>query len=299
MRADGALNLDVIEPYAGWLSANRVAGAFICGTTGEGMSMTNDERQQVAERWVADAPGQLRVIVHVGHNSLGDCQALAAHAQKIGADSIACMAPFFFKVTRVEELVDWCAQVASAAPALPFYYYHMPSMTGVSVPVAAFLAAAAGRIPNLAGIKYTYEDLADFEQCLRFEQGRYDVLFGRDELLSSALALGANGAVGSTYNFAAPLYQRLIEAFNRGDKPTVDGLQARAVEMIDVCVKSGAHPIAAFKRVMRRVGIDCGPVRRPLLDITDAQATALFARLDQIKELNGPSHQPVTAVAGS
>ncbi len=86
LRANGAVNLDAVAPYARWLHRHGVVGAFICGTTGEGMSLTMDERRQVAERWVATAPAGLRVIVHVGHNALADCQALAAHAQDIGAD---------------------------------------------------------------------------------------------------------------------------------------------------------------------------------------------------------------------
>ncbi len=280
MRADGALNLDAVNAYARWLHHNGVVGAFICGTTGEGMSLTLDERRQVAGRWVSAAPAGLRVIVHVGHNSLGDCRALAAHAASIGADSIACMAPFFFKPAGVAGLVDWCEQVASAASGLPFYFYHIPSMTGVSVKMSDFLGAAVRQIPNLAGIKFTFEDLEDYKRCLQFEDRRFDVLFGRDELLLSALDLGARGAVGSTYNFAAPLYRALIEAYDRGDQQKAAGLQALAVRMINTLVQCGAHPVAAFKWFMGRVGVDCGPSRLPLYDPTAEQISALEARLE-------------------
>jgi N-acetylneuraminate lyase len=297
LRPNGALNLDAVERYARWLHAGGLAGAFICGTTGEGMSLTLDERRRLAERWVTVAPDALRVIVHVGSNSLADCRELAAHAAAIGADSIACMAPTFFKVRGVPDLVEWCAQVASAAPELPFYYYHMPSMTGVSLPVSDFLAAAGERIPTLAGVKYTYEDLADFDRCVKFGNGRYDVLFGRDELLLSALSLGARGAVGSTYNFAAPLYRRLIAAFDRRDTATAATLQSRAVQMIEACVTSGAHPIAAFKRLMRRLGVDCGPTRLPIVDITAEQAAALETKLEAIEELNWGAAGAVAAPA--
>lgn len=282
MRADGALNLAAIGDYARWLHTNGVAGAFICGTTGEGASLTLDERRQVAEAWVKAAPSGLRVIVHVGGNCLADSRALAAHAAAIGADSIATLAPFFFKVRNVGELVEWCAQIASAAPQLPFYYYHMPSMTGTSLPVAEFLPAAAARIPSLAGIKYTYEDLEDFARCVRFENGRFDVLFGRDELLHSALKLGARGAVGSTYNFAAPQYRAIIEAFDRADEARAAALQAQAVQMIDSCVKCGAPPIAAFKWLLARVGMDCGPTRLPIVNITPQEFEPLAARLDAL-----------------
>jgi N-acetylneuraminate lyase len=280
MGANGAINLNAVDPYARWLHHHQVVGAFICGTTGEGMSLTLNERQQLAERWVATAPSGLRVIVHVGHNSLPDCRTLAAHAQSIGADSIACISPFFFKPAGVAALVDWCAQVADAAPRLPFYYYHLPSMSGVSLKVSEFLRVAAARIPTLAGVKFTYEDLDDFECCLQYEDARFDILFGRDELLLSALRRGARGAVGSTYNYAAPLYQALIAAYAQGDQAKAEDLQALAVRMIRQFLECGAHPVAAFKWFMSRVGVDCGPVRLPLHEPTPEQISALEPKLE-------------------
>jgi N-acetylneuraminate lyase len=190
------------------------------------------------------------------------------------------MAPFFFKPCGAQGLVDWCGQIASAAPETPFYYYHMPSMTGFHVAVSEFLKLAADRIPNLAGIKYTFEDLEDYECCLNFAGGRYDVLFGRDELLLSSLKLGARGAVGSTYNFAAPLYHEIIAAYDRGDCGKAENLQALAVRMIAAFVECGAHPIAAFKQFMSRIGIDCGPTRLPIPCPTAAQFAALNTMLE-------------------
>jgi N-acetylneuraminate lyase len=282
MHADSSLNLDAIEGYARHLHNDGVVGAFVCGTTGEGISLSVEERMQVAERWVATAPKELRVIVHVGHASLIDCQCLARHAQSIGADSVACMAPFFFKPNSAECLVRWCEQVASAAPELPFYYYHIPSMTGVSIPVYDFLKIASERIPNLVGVKFTFEDLDDFKRCLDFQSGRYDLLFGRDERLLSSLALGARGAVGSTYNFAAPIYNKLIAAFNAGDSNTAQVQQALAVQLIDTLIAAGPSPTATFKWLMKHIGIDCGPARLPLQNLTKEQITDLESRLAAI-----------------
>ena len=282
---DGQLNLDVVEHYANKLHQDGVVGAFICGTTGEGMSLTTSERCQLTERWVEAAPDGLKIIVHVGHNSLVDARELAAHAQRAGADGIACMPPTFFKPLGLEGVVTWCQQIAAAAPELPFYYYHIPSMGGLNVLVSQFLQAAGPRIPNLVGAKFTYEDLADFEQCLKLEDGRYDMLFGRDELLLSALALGARGAVGSTYNFAAPVYLSIISAFNLGDHQRARELQALAVQMIDLLVGCGPQPIATFKKWMAEVGVDCGPARLPL----EPPPTIEFAlTLSQLQALGLP-----------
>ncbi len=277
---DGSLALESIPAQARLLAHNRVRGAFICGTTGEGASLTGEERRQVVEAWIAARPAPLAVIVHVGHLSLGDACAFARHAQATGADAIATLAPSFFKPGSVGDLVAWCAQVAAAAPELPFYYYHMPAMTGVTFPATDFLEVAASRIPNLAGVKFTHENLMDFGRAAAFAGGKYEILFGRDEILLSGLALGARGAVGSTYNFAAPLYRRIIDAFQRGDLDGARRDQLRAMEFIEILARHGG--LAAGKSAMKLIGLDCGPVRLPLRALTERDEASLRDGLERI-----------------
>jgi N-acetylneuraminate lyase len=222
----------------------------------------------------------LRVIVHVGHASGAEAMALAAHAQGVGAAGIACMAPFFFKPAAVEDLVAFCAPVAAAAPKLPFYYYHIPSLTGANLPMVTFLVAAGRVIPNLAGIKYTHEDMLDFSACLRFDGGRYDILFGRDEMLLAGLALGARGAIGSTYNYMSPIYHRVMEAFARGDIAAARDAQALATDLIAVMLRHGGLP--AGKAMMAIAGIDCGPARPPLRSLDAGQRESLRRELEPL-----------------
>lgn len=279
-RADGALDTSAIPRLAALLAHNGVAGAFICGTTGEGHSLTVAERKEVAAAWRASAPPGLKLVVHVGHLCLDESRALAAHAQQIGADAIATIAPSFFKPAGEAELVAWCRHVAAAAPALPFYYYHMPAMTGVTVPVAEFLRQAAGRIPTLAGVKFTHEDLMDYGNAGQVEAGRYAMLFGRDEILLAGLSLGAVGAVGSTYNYAAPLFVQLIAAFERGDLDAARRAQGRARDFIAVVHRHGG--LAAGKLAMKLIGVDCGPVRLPLRTPSPDQERSLQQALEQV-----------------
>ena len=280
MHPDASVNLDIIERQAELLLANGVAGVFVCGTTGEGMSLTLQERMDIAQRWQAVAGDRLRVIVHVGHLCLPDSQALAEHAQNIGAFAIGTIAPCFFRPDTVEDLVQYCAEVASAAPELPAYYYHIPSMTGVNFAMVDFLKVASERIPSLGGIKYTWEDLMDFGRCLRFDGGRYNMLFGRDEILLTALSLGARGAVGSTYNYAAPLYQRIIKAFEAGDIESARADQGRAMEMVDVLHRF--RGLVCEKVIMRMLGVDCGGVRPPLRNLSSDERGAIRPELERI-----------------
>lgn len=268
LRPDGTLDEDVIERQAARLVSDGVDGAFVCGTTGEGPSLTSAERMRVAERWMASA-GPLQVLVHVGHASVMESRALAEHAARIGAAGIGCFAPFFFRPATIDDLVASAAAVAAAAPGLPFFYYHIPSMTGVDLPMRDVLPVAAARIPNLAGIKYTHDDLDDFEACVRFEGGRFEMLFGRDEMLLDAVGRGATAAIGSTYNYMAPRYRRMFAAQERGDASAARAEQHAARAVIDVMLRHGGLP--AGKAIMALIGIDCGPVRLPLMSL-DATA---------------------------
>lgn len=278
---DGSLNLAAVPLQARHLNGNGVTGAFVAGTTGESHSFTVAERQALATSWVEAARGTpLQVIVHVGANCLADAQALAAHAEQAGAPVIAATAPSYFKPPTVEQLVDFFGTIAAAAPNTPFYFYDIPSWTGVQFPVVAFLERAAERIPTFVGIKYTNSDLAELQRAIAFDGGRFDILWGTDEALLAGLSLGCRGAVGSTYNFAAPIYHRIIAAFQRGDLQA-----ARQQQMLAVALVSAIAPYdftAAAKAVMGMLGVECGPARLPLAALTDQQIANLQADLKAI-----------------
>ncbi|HBN47283.1 MAG TPA: N-acetylneuraminate lyase, partial [Prevotella sp.] len=129
-KANGDVNLQPIAAYAAMLHKNGLKGAFINGSSGEGYMLTVEERMALAEAWMKAAPEGFKVIVHVGSCCLRDSVRLAQHAAQIGAWGIGSMAPPFPHVGRIEELVKYCETIAAAAPALPFYFYHIPAFNG-------------------------------------------------------------------------------------------------------------------------------------------------------------------------
>lgn len=279
--ADGRLNLKAVEKQAAHMLAHQVPGVFIMGTTGECHSLSLEERLALTQRWIeVTRSASLPVIVHVGANCLSDARVLAADAQKRGAAAIAALAPSYFKPRDVGTLVDCMAQIASAAPQTPFYYYDIPPMTGVPLPMADFLDQAAGRIPNLVGLKFSNPDLLMFQLCLRRDHGRFAVLWGSDESLLAALALGGTGAVGSTYNFAAPIYLRLIQAFRAGELETARREQFRSVQCIQLLASFGF--MGAAKATMRMLGVEVGPARLPQGNPTPEQGAKLQSLLENL-----------------
>ena len=277
--ADGSLHLAIVEKQCAHLLANKVTSVFIGGTTGESSSLSLDERRLLAKCWMDVVRGTaMRVIVHVGANALADARVLAADAQQLGAHAIAALAPSYFKPRSLDTLIACAADIAAAAPATPFYFYDIPSMTGVSFPMCDFLAQSRERIPTLAGLKFTNPDLMSFQLSLRADGGAWDVPFGCDEFLLAALALGATGAVGSTYNFAAPIYTRLIAAFARGDLAAAREEQFRSVQLVQLL--AGIGFMGAAKAVMAMLGVDVGPARLPNGNPTPEQLTALRRSLE-------------------
>jgi N-acetylneuraminate lyase len=258
----GNLNLGMVGKYAEKLKKDGVRGVFVCGTTGEGMLMDSAERMAVAEKWIDQQSDNFKVIVHVGTTSYKQSNELAKHAQQAGASAVGCMGPIFLKPSCEDDLVTFCAEVAAGAPELPFYYYHIPSVSNVLLSMPVFLDKAKLAIPNLAGIKFTHRNMMEMFQCLKADEGKWDILHGFDEELLCGLSLGAKGAVGSTFNYLAPVYLNLMSAFREGNMEKARGYQYLSVKFIEILIRYGGGVIGG-KPVMKFIGLDCGPLRAP------------------------------------
>ena len=260
---DGQINLEPIPAMVEHLSKSSIKGIFINGTTGEGPSLTEEERITLAESFVSEAKKyNIKSIIHVGHESLQSASAFAAHANQIGANCISAVPTSYFKPSSLNTLIEHLSAITSNAPDLPFYYYHIPRMNSVQFDMLSLLEIAEREIPNLVGIKYTAAELSAFVECKQFKSGKYNMLFGADEMLLAGLSMGADGAVGSTYNFMAPIYNTIIEKYKEGSLKAAQEHQAKAAELIRII--TGPTGMTGLKIAMRLAGFDCGPNRLPL-----------------------------------
>ncbi len=282
--ADGSVNLARIPGQIELLASQHVTGAYICGTTGEGISCSVAERKAVMDAWAAHAKGRLFLIAHVGALSIADSRELAAHAQEIGLDATSIVPPNFFKPASIDALIDYINAVVAHAPRLPFYYYHT-SMSGVAFDMEHFLIKADGRIPNLAGIKFNYPDLYMYQRCIRACAGKFDITWGIDEWFAGAIACGAKSAIGSTYNYAAPLYHRIWDAVKKADFRTVAEGMDKVCRIVDILVQHGG--VAGGKALMAAHGLDMGPPRLPLTPLTPEQKAGCLKQLEAIGGYRG------------
>ena len=281
-KANGDINLEPIPAYAAMLAKNGLKGVFINGSSGEGYMLTTEERMTLAEKWIESVPEGFKVIVHVGSCCLRESAKLASHAQSIGAYGTGAMAPPFPKIGRIEELVKYCEAIASAAPLLPFYYYHIPAFNGAFLPMTELLKAVDGRIDNFAGIKYTYESLYEYNQCRLYKGGKYDMLHGQDETILPSLAQGgAQGGIGGTTNYNGRELVGIIDAWKVGDIERARELQNFSQDVIDVICRFRGN-IVGGKRIMKLIGLDLGPNRVPFMTVTDEEEAEMRRQLEAI-----------------
>ena len=278
----GNVNLAPIPAYAQLLARNGLKGVFINGSSGEGYMLTEDERKQLAEAWVKAAPEGFKVIVHVGSTCVRSSNRLARHAEEIGAWGIGAMATPFPRIGRVEELVKYCEEIASGAPSLPFYYYHIPAFNNAYLSMYDFLQAVDGRIPNFAGIKYTFESLYEYNRCRRYKDGKFDMLHGQDETILTCLAMGgAQGGIGGTTNYNGRALVGIIEAWQAGDLEKARELQNFSQDVIDVICHFRGN-IVGGKRIMKLIGLDLGQNRTPFQNMTDEEEAQMRRELEAI-----------------
>lgn len=283
MDKNGNVNLKAIDAYARHLTEQGVDGIFACGTTGEGLLMTTDERKAVAEAWMQYAQN-FKILIHVGSTCYKTSAELARHAESIGADAISAMGPCFLQPSRVKELVDINKEIARHAPNTPYYYYHIPTTSGVNINMLQFLTEATAEIPTLCGIKYTSYNTMEMMECVSFRNKAFNILHGHDETFLMGLICGAQGGIGTSYNVTAKLFKDLLAAFYSGNIEKATDIQSEAIKFIRIMIKY-VNAVVGVKAILNIMGIDCGPCRLPLQNLTKEEIKLLEADLKSINWL--------------
>ncbi|OWF37508.1 N-acetylneuraminate lyase B-like [Mizuhopecten yessoensis] len=276
-KSDGDVNYDLFPAYAKYLQDHHFQHAFVNGTLAEGMSQTIDERKETLEAWMKAADGKIGIIAHVGTNNLRDAKELARHAEKIGVEAIAALAPSFYKPKCEEDLVDYMAELAAAAPNTPFYYYCINFVTGIYLNSAKFLSLAKDRIPTLCGLKHSSRELTSAHSCNLVDKDRFQVLMGTDVQYITALSVKIEVPVTASY--LGDIYFRLKSAYDKGDKNTADEIQETAQLINDIRGRYGGDIPVAKKMFSIVSGIDVGPVRMPMKDISKEKEEGLRKEL--------------------
>ncbi len=256
---------DAFAPLVGSLVAGGVDGLLACGTTGEGVLLTIDERRRIAESFLTARPDGFQVAVHAGAQTTADTVALAAHALEIGADAVAVIGPPYFPLD-TEELTRHFVQVANACDPLPFYLYEFAGRSGYAIPIDVIVHVRE-RSSNLRGLKVSDTPFSAVRPYLAIDG--LDVFIGSEPLVLEGMDAGAVGAVSG-----------LASAFPEITAALVHERSERAGEQA-VSLRSGLQGIpfhAAMKELLVKRGVlTSTDVRAPLRGLTDGERATVLA----------------------
>ena len=269
---DESLNEEAIRKLVEFELDNGVEGFYCCGSSGEGLLLSLEERKRVLEVVLDEVRGRVPVISHIGTVATKDVVELAKHALNAGADAVSMIPPYYYNFS-MDEIVDYYLDVVNEVPDIPVIVYNIPQFTGVS-----FNRDNAGRLlenDHVIGIKHTSTDLFGLERMKNdFPDKVY--LNGFDEIFLSGLVAGANAAIGTTVNLYPKTFRRLMDLYKENRIEEAGKVQSlinhRVKEMVSVGIFS------AVKYMFMKQGIDCGTCRRPFAKLNDQQK----ARLDRL-----------------
>lgn len=194
---DGSVNFEAIERYAELLNSKGITAVLVNGTTGEGTLLTIEERKETTEKWSEVCKKlEMALMVQISGCSFIDVISLAKHASLLEVDGVLCLPELYFKPKNVETLVEYLKEVSDCCPSTPLYYYHIPKLTNVHLPIPRLMQLANDKIPTFMGIKFSASDLDQGIQCL--EHGK--VFLGSVTILCGALTLGFDCAIMTLVN---------------------------------------------------------------------------------------------------
>ena len=291
LSSNGEIDANLIKPYYDFLKNNDVSGTFINGSTGDFVGLTIAERNELLTEWCNVADDDFIKIAHVGDLTLKNCQLMAEHAGNSGVDAVSILSPSYFKPQNLQALLNFCSEVASVNPEIPFLYYHIPALTGVGFDMTEFLRKGKELIPNLTGIKFTEHDLMHFKRTLEFSS-EFDVLFGVDEILISALALGAKGWVGSTYSHLPAAYHKMINLYRKGSHTEASQMQYQIMEFIRITAEHGWA--GGSKHLLTYNGLNMGPVRPPHKNLNSEEVLSLKEALEYVRFFDLLNHNHIS-----
>lgn len=268
------INEKATVQLAQFLISKGLTGFYTCGSTGEFLTLTPQERMQILEIAVSEAKGKAKVIAHVGAPDTKTAIMLAKHAAKVGADAISSVAPFYYRYSP-DEVTSYYLDIIEAS-GMPMIIYNYASNGNLLTHQNAPRLFGDSRI---AGVKHTSSDFFMLEQMKTAHPEK--VFFnGSDEMLSSGLTAGADGGIGSTYNVMPQYYAAIYKHFLDNDMEKAKAVQKKANKVIAAMISGGVLP--SVKYLLNLLGIDAGVCRKPFLPLPEESKKKLQETFQEI-----------------
>lgn len=266
---EDAVNTKVLAEITQYNLDKGVNGFYVGGSTAEAFLLTQEERKQILATVAEVAKGKATLIAHIGCISTKQAIALGKEAQKLGYDAISSVSPFYYKFS-FAEIKKYYYDIVDAVD-LPMFIYNFPAFSGVNLTpdnIKEFLVD-----DRFLGVKHTSTDYFALQQ-FKAEFPNKIVYNGYDETFLAGLAMGADGAVGSTFNLMAEKFIQIRKLFKENKLEEAKAVQDQANAVIRALCKVGV--MQGEKAVMDALGFDMGPARAPFAPLTDTQKQELL-----------------------
>ena len=259
----GKLNLGMVKPLVDYNLGHGISGFFVCGSTGEGILLSPDERRALAAEVIQCNAGRGIVMIHVGTLDTATACSLARHAGEIDADAVSAIPPFYYQVD--DPAVCQHFRSIAQATSLPTFIYHIPGSTGHRL--TADFVLKCREEPNIVGMKFSDSDLYLMRAIMDAAGPDFITLSGFDQMMLPALAMGAAGAVGNNQNVMPQMFVRTYDACRAGRWDEAQNIFAELIRFYTILKRYDTRKTS--KRVMRMLGLDCGAPRPPINWLSD------------------------------
>lgn len=258
--------------FAEYLLGKGVKGLYVCGSSGECIYQSKEERKLILENVMQAVGGKMTIIAHVACNNTADSVELAAHAEKMGVDAIASIPPIYFHLPDYA-IADYWNTISEAAPNTDFIIYNIPQLAGVALNMGLYKKMLEN--PRVIGVKNSSMPVQDI-QMFKDVKGDDSVVFnGPDEQFAGGRMMGADAGIGGTYAVMPELFLAVDEAVRKGDFARAKEIQYKIDRIIYKMCECRGNLYAVMKEILRGRGIDIGGVRKPLPDIVPEDRAAI------------------------
>lgn len=263
---NGDVSAERTANFAKYLLEKDVKGLYVCGSSGECIYQSKEERKLTLESVMQAVGGKMTIIAHVACNNTRDSMELAAHAESLGVDAIAAIPPIYFRLPE-DSIAKYWNDISSAAPNTDFVIYNIPQLAGVALTMPLFKKMLEN--PRVIGVKNSSMPVQDI-QMFKMEGGDDCIIFnGPDEQFISGRIIGAGGGIGGTYAVMPELFLKADELLKAGKIAEANEIQHAIDKIIYAMCACKCNMYAAAKQILKEKGVECGSVRPPLAEITE------------------------------
>jgi 4-hydroxy-tetrahydrodipicolinate synthase len=280
---DASVDFGTLERHLNWLVERGVQAVMVAGTAGEYVSLSDQERKELAILAVRAVGKRVPVIVHTGHSNRDSMLALTRHAEEAGADAVMLVPPSVVRPTQGE--IESYFREAAAAVSIGVVVYNNPGRVCVGIGVDTLLRLS--EVPNIVALKDSSRNLAEITRVIDQAGDHLSVLSGETDFFLSTLALGGRGGILTMVNFAPGLHLELVEAFQSGDLRRARSANRKLLELSSVLSAEGKYH-AAVKAAMRLMGMPAGGPRLPLTDVSAESEARIRGELERLGLMTAP-----------